>query len=296
MAIIGAVLALILTACYPIYDATCNGTLVTSSAGPISDPAIVEISGIDAGVRNPGIWWVHNDSGDTARVFALDASGTTRGTFSFEGTPALDWEDLAVIPGPAAQTGMIYAADIGDNTGTRAEIQVYRVAEPYVPLTGTPLVTTLSGVETLHLTYPDGAHDAEALMIDPIFGDLVIVAKSFSGGNANIYRAPANLSAGSTTALTKVGQVKLGTGLGNAVTGGDVTADGKSIAIRTYGQVRVFGRVTSSPLANALGGQPCSTFVPSESQGEAVGFSPNGKAFVTVSEGTGQMLHRFSAP
>ena len=94
----------------------------------------------------------------------------------------------------------------------------------------------LPAVETLHLTYPDGADDAEALIVDPVFGDIVIIAKSLNGGNVNVYQAPAHPAAGSTTALTKVGRLALGTGLGNAVTAADATADGKVVAVRTYGR------------------------------------------------------------
>lgn len=291
-----AVVGLIPVACAPIFDATCKKVLVSSTAGPISDPALVEISGIHIGVKNPSIWWVHNDSGDTARVFALDATGATRGTYAFDTITAVDWEDIAVVAGPTPGSGSIYAADMGDNAGNRAEVRVYRVPEPAVALSGTPPVAVLPGVETLHLTYPDGAHDAEAFMIDPLFGDLVIVAKSLTGGPVNVYQAPANLAAGSTTALTKVGQIALGTGLLNAVTAADVTADGKAVAIRTYGNVMVFNRNTTSKLWTAFGGSACNAPVPAEVQGEAVGFRSDGKALVTVSEGANQTLHLSTVP
>ncbi len=294
--VLAAVVGLIPVACAPIFDATCKKSLVTSTAGPIGDAALVEISGIHIGVRNPGIWWVHNDSGDTARVFALDAAGATRGTYAFAATTALDWEDIAVVSGPTPGSGTIYAADIGDNPGNRAEVQVYRVVEPAVPLTGLPAVATLPAVETLHLTYPDGAHDAEAFMVDPVFGDLVIVAKSLTGGPVNVYQAPANLAAGSTTALTNVGTLPLGAGLTNAVTAADVTADGKAVAVRTYGKVLVYNRNVTSKLWTAFGGTACSAPVPAEAQGEAVGFRADGKALATVSEGANQTLHLSTVP
>ncbi len=289
-------LAVLPVACAPIYNATCKNTLVTSNAGPITDPALIEISGIHAGVRNPAVWWVHNDSGDTARVFALDGTGAVRGTFAFSGATATDWEDIAIAPGAAAGTGTMYLGDIGDNAANRTEIQVYRVAEPAVPSTGPATSTTLTGVDTLHLTYPDGAHDAEALMVDPIFGDLVIVAKSLAGGTVNVYRAPADLTAGSTTALTNVGTLALGTGFLNAVTAADVTRDGAAVAVRTYGKVMVFNRNTTRNLWTAFAGTPCNAPLPAEVQGEAVGFRDDGKALATVSEGAGQTLHLSTVP
>jgi hypothetical protein len=280
----------------PISTPTCRHSLVTSSAGPITEPALTEISGIHAGVRNPDIWWVHNDSGDSARVFALDRTGAVRGTYAFDGIRAIDWEDIAVVAGTTPGSGVIYAADIGDNAANRAEVELYRVTEPAVALTGPAATAELPAVETLHLTYPDGAHDAEALIVDPVFGDIVIIAKSLSGGKVNVYQAPAHLAPGSTTALTTVGRLALGTGLGNAVTAADVTADGSAVAVRTYGRVLVYDRTTARKVWTAFAGTACSAPRPAEGQGEAVGFRADAKQLATVSEGANQWLHYSTVP
>jgi hypothetical protein len=295
-AVLVAAMALVPIACAPIYTATCQNELVTSSAGPITDPALTEISGIHAGVRNPGTWWVHNDSGDTARVFALDGNGAVRGTYSLTGATAVDWEDITVVAGPTPGSGTIYAADIGDNAHARTEIQLYRVAEPEVPATGPAVTTALGGVDTLHLTYPDGPHDAETLMIDPVTGDVVIVTKLLGGGTVGVYRAPGPLAAGSTTRLTKVADLAYPSGLANAVTGGDVAADGSAVAIRTYGAVRVYNRAKDGTLWHAFDSPACSAPLPAELQGEAVGFNASATALVTVSEGAKPMLHTSSLP
>ena len=112
----------------------------------------------------------------------------------------------------------------------------------------------------------------------------------------NVYRAPADLVAGSTTALTKVGQLTLGTGLANSVTSADVTLDGKAVAVRTYGSVLVFNRDVSTKVWAALSGSPCSAPLPSEGQGEAVGFRTDGRQLATVSEGVKQTLHLSTVP
>ena len=142
------------------------------------------------------------------------------------------------MAGATPGSGTIYAADIGDNALARTEIQLYRVAEPAVPTTGPAVTEALGGVETLHLTYPDGPHDAETFMIDPSTGDLVVVTKLLTGGTVGVYRAAGPLAAGSTTQLTKVADLTYPSGLANAVTGGDVAADGSAVVIRTYGAVR----------------------------------------------------------
>ena len=72
-------------------------------------------------------------------------------------------------------------------------IDVYRVAEPRVGAGAT------APADRLRLRYPDGAHDAEALLVDPLRGDLVIVTKVL--GAARAYRTSARLPAGSQTTL-----------------------------------------------------------------------------------------------
>jgi hypothetical protein len=290
--------AMVTTSCSEIFKAACKNTLARTSSGPIADPALDEISGLGVGIVNPDVFWVHNDSGDSARMFAIDAHGSVRGTYALSGATNVDWEDLAVVPGPTAGSGTVYLADIGDNGALRSEIQVYRVAEPVVPLTGPPATTTLTAIETLRFTYPDGARDAEALIVDPVSGDLTIVTKSLLSGAQDVYSAPAGLPADSTTVLAKVGQVKLDPGFLSAVTGADITADGTTIAIRTYGGVKLYHRTTPTTVANALITPigPCSVSVPNELQGEAIGFGSDGRSIVTVSEGTGQALHIASVP
>ena len=42
----------------------------------VTHPPLEEMSGIVPSRRYPGIFWVHNDSGDEARLFAIRADGS----------------------------------------------------------------------------------------------------------------------------------------------------------------------------------------------------------------------------
>jgi hypothetical protein len=286
----GAVFA----ACKPaIVQSACDGTLLSSTPGTFTDSRLVEISGIAASARNPGTLWAHNDSGDTARVFAVAESGPTRVVYTVTGASAQDWEDMALGPGPVAGESYLYVGDIGDNGRSRPSVVVYRVTEPSVSGSGTQ---ALAGAATLTLRYPNGARDAEALFVDPRSGELYLIEKNGNGGPVGIYRAPANLAAGSTTVLARVGTLDLPSGLANAVTGAAISHDGKAIVVRTYGGVRLWSRDDGQSVAAALGGAECRGPVPVESQGEAVTFRPDGRAYYTVSEGGRAALHRFEAP
>jgi hypothetical protein len=273
--------------------AACSGHLVATSAGPITNSSLREISGIDAGVANPTLYWVHNDSGDSARVFALGANGATQRSYALSGASAVDWEDIAVGGGPVAGRPYVYVADIGDNSRSRSEVVVYRVAEPTVSGSGT---ATLTGVDALRLRYPDGAHNAEALLVHPETGELVIVEKTSSGGAARIYRAPGGLARGSLTMLQLVATLQLPSGSTNLVTGADLSADGTQVAVRTYAGVLLWNRDPAATIWAPLAAAPCTGPLPNESQGEAIAFHANGRGYVTVSEGTNQALHNYTAP
>ena len=284
----------------PVVVAACAGTLQSSTTGRVASDALTEISGIAASRRTRGVYWVHNDSGDSARVFAIDASGRTLGEFTLAGADAVDWEDIAVAPGPptTGTTGTsrvpdIFVGDIGDNTGTRASVTVYRVPEPAID----PGAHVLPGAAALTFTYPDGPHDAEALLVDPRGRDLLIVTKDLVGGRGIVFRGDADAPAGTSAVLERVGQVSLG--LGRGVTGADVTANGDAVALRTYLGVVLYPRPAGTRLWRAFTQPSCSGAAPSlldERQGEAIGFVPGGRAYLTVGEGAHPPLHRFAAP
>lgn len=164
----------------------------------MTNPDLKEISGLVASSKNPDVVWVHNDSGDTARIFAVDAkTGATLGTYTLSGAKAVDWEDIDIGPGPVQGQSYIYVGDIGDNGLSRSSVTVYRVPEPVVTGTASrPTKATLSGVDTFNLKYPDGPHNAESLIVDPKSGEMVIIDKT-SSGTPTIYEAPGGLASSS---------------------------------------------------------------------------------------------------
>jgi hypothetical protein len=139
----------------------------------------------------------------------------------------------------------------------------------------------------LVLQYPDGAHDAEALAVDPATGDVVIVTKEISG-QAGVYSRAANAS---TSTLSKHSHLQLG--VGTLVTGASVSHDGTTVALRTYSSVLLFPRPTGRPLHEALAARWCTGASASEPQGEAVAITANGNGYVTISEGTQPPINRF---
>ena len=257
------------------------------ATGRVGTAAARELSGLALSRGGRRVLWTHNDSGDSARVFALAPNGRTLAEVALAGAANVDWEDIAI--GPARGAGdAIYVGDIGDNLGSRPEIVVYRAREPRLRTARAPIVIRAAA---LRLRYPDGPHDAEALLVDPRRGGVVIVTKSFRGV-ARVYSA-AHPSAGATTTLRRRGRIALG--LGAAVTAGSVAGDGRTIALRTYDEVFAWSWPRRRSLAAALRRRPCraSRSLLREGQGEALALTRDGRAFYTVPEGRRPLLRRY---
>lgn len=256
--------------------------------GRIHTTEATELSGLVASRRQAGVLWAHNDSGDSARLFALGTDGRLRGEVAVSGAENVDWEDIALGPGPGSRDAL-FVADIGDNDEERRSVSVYLVPEPD-PGSGEP--KTSASAQRLTLRYPDRPHDAEALLIDPSGGELVVVTKSF-GGDASVYTA-GRPRTGTMTKLRRVGRVPVSTG--EAVTAGDVSADGGTIVLRTYDRALVWSRRRGESLSAALRREPCAAGADllGEGQGETLALSPDGRSFFTVPEGLRPALRRYA--
>jgi hypothetical protein len=257
------------------------GRLRVRVAGRVAAPEATEVSGLVLSPTQKGVLWAHNDSGDRARLLALRTDGSLIASLDVLGAEAVDWEDIAVGPG-----GTLVVGDIGDNGKARASIDLYRVPEPR--LAGGPGAT--GAATRLTYTYPDGAHDAETLLVDRGTGEVVVVAKQLDG-RAGVY---AGTLSGGGGALRKATTLRLG--LGGLATAGDVTADGRVVAIRTYTALYVWARTPGASIATTLKRAPCvgSAQLAREGQGEALALSRDGSSFYTVPEGANAALRHYT--
>lgn len=254
----------------------------------LKDSSVRESSGL-AGSRNmPGLYWTHNDSGDGPFIYAFDTRGVRKGVWRVAGASAYDWEDIAAGPGPVPGKNYLYIGDIGDNQEKRSEITVYRVPEPVLSTQsdakGKNSLT--EPADAIRLRYPDGAHDAEALLVHPVTGNVYIVTK-IPFANPGIYEAAAPLKPGKTITLTRIGTLEVPSLLGGIITGGAISPDGRRVAFCDYlqGYEAVLANAESSfheiwkrPLrAISLGRRK---------QGEAITYRLDSKALLATSEGS----------
>lgn len=131
----------------------------------VTHPPLNELSGIARSRAYPGIWWVHNDSGDEPRLFAIDAEGRlvmpawqreryfadapdtnqAQTDRAVAGQPKADQAKAQKQPWPGVRIlnsanqdwedltladGVIYIADTGNNGNAKRDLGVYLVNEP----------------------------------------------------------------------------------------------------------------------------------------------------------------------
>jgi hypothetical protein len=271
----------------PMLDAPSTGGAYAAPVALGELTGVPETSGIVASRDHPGIFWVHNDSGNPAEIYAIDESARVVATITLAGATNQDWEDIAIVPIDGVD--LLYVGDHGDNlartsggasSSRSGTVRLYRIEEPD-PAEGDVRVPTTA----IDLAYPDGPHDCEGMFVDPGSADVYLFSK-VDGGMADLYRGSA-LTVPGPNVLEHVGRLDM-----VAITGADVSSDGERLAVRNYSQIRVF-TVDGGDVAGALAGAP---LMPSTrgSAAEAIAFAPSGWDLYTIAEGDPSTLFRIA--
>ncbi len=238
-----------------------------------------EASGIVASRKNADVVWLNNDSGDGPKLYALTTRGKHVGTIELRGAKNIDWEDVAYGPGPVAGEWYLYAGDIGDNEAKRPSITVYRIAEPVLSSKSSERILPASSdaPDVFTFTYPDGARDAEALIVDPLTQDIFIITKRER--QSRVYRASAPHKAGSSRVLEFVTALPM-----SLITAGDVSADGSKVLLKNYLYAYHWVRKAGEKLSDVFKREATRVTYMPEIQGEAICFAAKADGFYTTSE------------
>lgn len=246
----------------------------------LNNKEIDECSGLAASRRYPGYLWVHNDSGDSARLFLINLAGQTVAQVNLEGAENKDWEDIAIVG--TGKNAWLYVGDIGDNNENRKHITIYRLREPTIDLRHPPATITVS-CERMKVTYPDGPHNAETLIAAPD-GNLIIVTKTL--GESEIFRTPQLFKNDVKQQLVPVGKFQFGhTGfLTRLATGGDFSPDGKRLVICTYTEAYEWTLPRANSWTTVWQTKPNVFTLPVMKQCEAICYSADGSRLYLSSE------------
>ncbi len=267
------------TAVYNMNNLPVSGTYAPQQAtGKLDNPDIDEASGLAVSRQDPDLLWTHNDRGDFNRIFLIHRSGRWLGTFRISDSVNRDWEDMSIGRGPVPGIHYLYIAEIGDNNSVHEVKHIYRIPEPDVRLADTTVADVWAmGTERISFTYPDRRMDAETLLLDPWTGDLYIVTKREYP--VTIYKLPYPQNTSDTVVAVKYGTLPF-----TRATGGDISADGRQIAIKTNEQIFLWTREEGESMKDAWLRPPYRLHYIPEPQGEALAFTPDSEGFYTLSE------------
>ena len=237
----------------------------------LSDPALLESSGLAVSAVHRDVLWTHADGGTVAQVRAVDRGGDTVAVVTLAGIDPYDPEALA--PGTATDgTHELYLGDIGDNSAVRSNVSVFRFAEPAA------LRDQSVAVQWYRFAYPDGPHDAEALLVHPRTGRIFIVTKEL--GTGGVYRAPRDL----VTHDVGVNRLERVSDAPVLVTDGAFLPDGR-LVLRTYSSVYLYDRPGEQVAVDPLPAQP---------QGESL--AVDGDRLLVGSEGENAAVYAVGVP
>ncbi len=226
--------------------------------GAVTHAPVSEQSGIVQSERWPGTYWVQNDSGNPAQLFAIDAKGAvvwpsylddryrvgpapkrSRPSdlpmwpgLTVEGASNIDWEDLAL------DGDTLYIADLGNNGNARRDLGVYALTEP-----NPREVSRARALAFFPVAYPKQRqfpaerwhYDCEAVFVHR--GVLYALTKHRVAGESRVPERGTDLyrldtrHVDTVNVLTHVDHLD---DIGGWVTAADMSADGKMLAVLVY--------------------------------------------------------------
>jgi len=232
----------------------------------VADDQLTEISGMAFSTLHEGVLWVHNDSGDGPRLYALDtATCEVLATLTIKGIEARDFEAMGTGLDERGRS-VIWIADIGDNTAERKKVYLHRLPEP----------ADLSDQNVTAATFAvryDRPADAEAILIDD--SAVWIITKGLAAGTVEQLALP--LPGNGPHRTETVGAEE------GLVTDAAMSPGGDRYVVRDYTEARIYGGPPPGELVTRLP-------LPDQIQGEAVAWTPDGLALVIASENDDRIL------
>ncbi len=136
-----------------------------------------------------GSLWTHNDSGGLPVIYRIDTlTGKVLQRVKLRNATNKDWEDIT------EDSSFIYVGDMGNNSGNRHDLCIYKVKKSDIPLTGNVSIAS----EKIAFSYPDykgpvknrkhNNFDGEALLSA---GDsLYLFSKDWQDQQSRLYALP----------------------------------------------------------------------------------------------------------
>lgn len=259
-----------------------NKEFTRTQCGTMYKSVMPETSGLACSRTTPGYLWAHGDenTGNNRKIVAISPDGSLAMTVKINSgdIDRDDWEDIAT--GVYGGKNYIFIGAIGDNDlAFKDNYYIFYFEEPAIT-SGTKTIT----VNAIRYGYPDNkAHNTETLMYDNI-EQVFYIADKVKDGVCTLYSLPFRTDYGTDLqTVTKVTELGNGSKF-NFLTAGDITPDGKWMAIKNKKYVLLWERQGSESLSETAKRNPVQISAYSEeTQGEALAWL-DASTFYTTSD------------
>ncbi len=264
----------------------------------VQDRRINEASGMAlSGLRADHVW-IHNDSGDTARLFLVGLNGITHSLVQLDDAMPFDWEDMCSFEKDGIP--WLLVADVGDNDQRRGSgagrggppaCRLLLIRELPLPDASERKTHRWKVHATIEFAYEDGPRDCEGVGVDSQGDQILLVSKSqpLACGLSSI---PLKTVPGRHVARA-VRIARIGVPIATAM---DVSRDGRSLVIATPLSGVLIRRKADESWNDACRRMGTHLTLPPRKQGETVCFGPEETCVLLNSEGIRQPLWRLDLP
>ncbi len=242
----------------------------------VIDKNLKEVSGLVTSRNQQGFVYMVEDRSNKNAVYVFNKEGGYQGKLVLQGVENIDWEDLAIGPGPTPGKNYIYVADIGDNDAVRENVRVIRFEEPN-EFSFSENKMIIQNYDVITFEYPDGARDAETLLIDPKNLQLIVITKREAVARVYALGYPYT-----NKELDFIGLLPM-----QRLLGGDVSPSGNKVLLKNKSTVYYWSNVGDNLLKSLFKTNPVSVFYIKEPQGESIGFTSDEKGYMTITETSG---------
>ena len=280
------------------YDGTnlsLNNDFTRTECGTMNKNVMPETSGLACSRTTPGYLWAHGDENTDSnrKIVAVTPEGTLAMIVKINSgsIDRDDWEDIAT--GVYNGKNYIFIGAFGDNDlAFKDSYYIFYFEEPAIT-SGTQTVT----VNAIRFGYPDNAaHNTETLMYDNI-EQVFYIADKVKDGICTLFSLPFRTDYGSSTqTLTKVTELGNGKKFNN-LTGGDITPDGRWMAIKNKKYVLLWERQGTESLGVTAQRTPVQIAAyEEEEQGESLAWLDNTTFYTTSDSKKNTPIYQYTRP
>jgi len=247
----------------------------------INDERLKEVSGISESQMIDNIIWLHNDSQDKPRIFAINLNGEVVAEVNLINATNIDWEEIKVVKNPNDSQSYIYIGDIGDNLQIRKDYKFYVLKEPIIDTNKRNQPIEISDYQIIDFEYSDKSHDCEAFFVEN--NDIHLLTKRDSMAHFFTLKNPLpnfkNIAEFQTK--TKIGQYRTRIP-SSRIVGADLSNDKQHLLVKSYDTVYYYK--ANNDWKSVLSAEPQFVYYVPEVQGEAISWNKNNSGFWTLSE------------